>query len=1120
MTRAMLLWSAISFLGFASLGCAAEPERPSVLFCGGVHNKYVTKPLVEMGIDVDACGRAQLAERLASGKYNVVVVSTMNDAERKAVDAFLAKGGGVLVCNPAESRRAADWTGTNEWLAALGARPRWEVIQDSDKDNVARDVMGCALSFSDQVLAPVKEGVRGVLTLMWHGTTGCEPPMSFDLSKDWTPLVRGAKTMTSRPSKRNDEIFQPWIPKEGAAPSPVLLAAREVGKGRMAVLAIRYYWIFTPGGNCPTTEAMLTAGASNRPSDWLRVFANSFAYLAEPSMKAGLGGAGTPEAVLNPPVQVWEPPAITQWAEPGPMQDQSQVVGLIGARTSLSSGKGTVEDYVKAAKGSGLQFIAFLEDSLKMDQAKWDQLVKACEAASDDKFAAVPGLTYEDAQGNHLYAFADEVKFPKPSMVLADGRLASNRSGRTKALFEYVNELMRQHIISGYWQHRNNELHFADYKLYNSFPIYSSVDGKPMDDAFDEWAYLQSIGGCHAALAFEIMTSPDQVAKRAKDGWRVVWYRSVKDLLGKWHHGAWSFHGMMSQYVTSGPKLLVWQAPNRLVNPSGLWWRPDQWEFRVLLRASSEVGLKSVSLYDGERLFRRWMPGGEKTFETTLILSNCQQMALFPVVEDVNGGKAIGMQSWNRNCIMEEFFCSDRCNFLGNARLRTRDGRQTWTQVSFQGNMGITPSKGRLNLEASPAVCLTMDSPSLPIDGRPMGFPTAALRFQPAPPGEHPIIFAYPQTYLVGPEIAVGQTDHKLVFDPKEKGATETRIGHPYEQPQHGGVHGNAWGAWHRLVPTKLIAGYSRIYACNWLPETFRIGWHETDVTLKEDVDLGGKPGYQVMYASMPGWVFYQGDKPIATPDMKGASGEFKRGIYAVLEHSGGSVVALPIEGPLHYNYYGKGSWGLNYVPEGGALKKGDRVRFRIGFAGAGGGTTTAKLLEFARKFGVANPGTAGYAPEFKSGKQIDNYLLWRVDAEGAGVDVHLPKADMPGFLPASIENLNDNWSVQLLDRARPWPNHRALPIRDGRAFAQLDLVEADLDLFLGHPVTADNKDVKLSVSWMMPGKWFVEVNNPTDKTVGATLTSSPGWTLFDFKETVQLAPGGSRTWTVEVKEK
>ena len=98
----------------------AAQQRPAVLFATGwVHNHYVVRPMVALGLEVDACPPAKMAERLATGRYNVVVVTTMSDAQRKAVDGFLARGGGALVCNPEGAWQMKDWPATNQWLAAL-----------------------------------------------------------------------------------------------------------------------------------------------------------------------------------------------------------------------------------------------------------------------------------------------------------------------------------------------------------------------------------------------------------------------------------------------------------------------------------------------------------------------------------------------------------------------------------------------------------------------------------------------------------------------------------------------------------------------------------------------------------------------------------------------------------------------------------------------------------------------------------------------------------------------------------------------------------------------------------------------------------------------------------------
>ena len=793
---------------------------------------------------------------------------------------------------------------------------------------------------------------------------------------------------------------------------------------------------------------------------------------------------------------------------------RAQYPGLIGARTSLSSGSGSVADYVRAARQCGLRYLVFLEDALAMDQARWDRLVTECKAESSGAFAAIPGLTYEDAQGNHLYAFSDEVQYPKPGMLLPDKRLATTRSMRSRTYFDYMNEQLQQHVINGFWNHRANYLHVADYKLYNSFPVFSAIDGRPVDDALDEYLYWMGVGGCNAVLALEIMTRPEQVAARAKDGWRVVSFRSPEVLREHWYDGAYSFSGRNAQYITQGPQILVWDAPNCLTEPNGLWWRPDLWEFRLRLRVASDAGLRSVTVHDGDhRIFRRWLPGGEKTFQTELILAHAQQVAPTLVVEDLAGRRAVSMAFYSRNLVKEEFICSDRCNFLGNSRLRSREGKQAWTPVGFQANMGITHSKGMLQVAIAPAVGLTLNSPTLPIDGAPAGLRTCTLNCQPNIPGEHPFVFGYPHTWLIGAEIGIGQADYRLAFDPQEIKAERTPLGHLYEQPQVG--YGNSWGGWHKLVPTRKTEGCLRTYACNWVPGEFRIGWFETNLTVKEAIEC--ERPLTVLSASLPGWTFYRDGQPLPVPGPKDRPLPFDRGTVGILEHTGGAMVLIPLDGALELRTDKTGRCELPLPGEKPRLTPGDRIQYRIGFAGADGSTKAGQLLQFAEQFGALRPGTVAYAAQVIHGRQIDNHLVWRLEAQNGAVEVAVPKTAMLGLLPAVIEGLNDRWSVHLLDARRPWPNHRALPVRDGRAYAELDLVEGDSRFFLGHPVTAADPRVELTVAWQEPGAWHLEAHNPTDVAIKTALRTSPGWTLFALNEKVELAPGTSRHWTLRV---
>ena len=252
------LCCALVFISLTWVNAQAGEARPAVLFVGGIHADYAAKPLHAIGVELDTCKHGQLAERLATGKFNVVVAGTLDDADRKAAQDFLAKGGGVFLCNPEAWSESKNFTATLEWLAQLGARERWEIFQETDPKNLATDIMGCRLFWSSDIAPPVNEGVKGVLTLTAASTTGWEPPMSFDLSPDWRVVVRGAASTKSVPAERNDVYLRPWVPKAGIASAPPLMALREVGKGRLAVMAIRYYWLFTPPTNCPTTEATVS----------------------------------------------------------------------------------------------------------------------------------------------------------------------------------------------------------------------------------------------------------------------------------------------------------------------------------------------------------------------------------------------------------------------------------------------------------------------------------------------------------------------------------------------------------------------------------------------------------------------------------------------------------------------------------------------------------------------------------------------------------------------------------------------------------------------------------------------------------------------------------------------
>jgi hypothetical protein len=260
----------------------------------------------------------------------------------------------------------------------------------------------------------------------------------------------------------------------------------------------------------------------------------------------------------------------------------------------------------------------------------------------------------------------------------------------------------------------------------------------------------------------------------------------------------------------------------------------------------------------------------------------------------------------------------------------------------------------------------------------------------------------------------------------------------------------------------------------------------------------------------------YRNGEVVTGAEEEEAEGAFARGTFALKSNPGGSVVIVGTGESLRYDVR-KGNLSIRWVPHEPALKKDDAVDYFIPWIGISGEVTESRIMRMLRQFGVIDPGNAGYAVEVTRGKTLDRHLFWLAEADGGAWEAKLAQADLLNFVPLVLDGLNDNWSVQLLDRARPWPNHRALPVRDGRSWAELDPVEGDLDLFAGHPVTASDPSVRIEVAWKeSPGTWIVEAHNPSDEPTKTALRSSPGWTLFDFSEQVELPPGSSRTWEVE----
>ena len=285
-------------------------------------------------------------------------------------------------------------------------------------------------------------------------------PLEPRSAGNWTVLLRGSPTTSTRPvnltAADSSGVPPPCINTtcKGRLPgvsSPALFAVRDYGKGRVAILNQWRQYTTGSGSHWFFDRQITERGVGNRSSDMGRLLRNCLRWLATAPSSSGIGG------FLTPPGRWASPnadPAVPQQFQildtsasglgnqylphaldgsqclgcSADEKDGKMFRGLIGARTGLSDGKGTVADYAAAAKASHVDFVVFLESfatengSHTLSAAALAQLVSDCAAHSDDAVLLIPGYAIEHQFGNMMFVFGDLVELPPSDLLTSDGR--------------------------------------------------------------------------------------------------------------------------------------------------------------------------------------------------------------------------------------------------------------------------------------------------------------------------------------------------------------------------------------------------------------------------------------------------------------------------------------------------------------------------------------------------------------------------------------------------------------------------------------------------------------------------------------------------------------------------
>ena len=647
----------LAAMAAASPAVAAKAKGPAVLIdnWGGKLDHPTMKALQDKGFVVDAIGHHELTwERLA--KFNVLVLVDFPQIGKVTknygggpgsgpnlkdtlvlVDRFLSAGGGVMVNLIQHANDVDFYNSARRGLERWGARRPLETISLPASSLAEHPRLHVSYFRTDSV-APsgVSEGVRGV----WYPVGGpwCYWSGPIDVDANWTVVLRappGSRTKVidiGKPKPGLPWYDRPFQRPEGVA-EPALLAVRDLAPGRVALLHCSTIFHLGSGTSWIHDGAMMNKGLAGRPSDFGRLLENTFRWLGGASLKSGrLGGATVaadrwvppllrPDArkrydghwprgpkVLNPHMP---PPATTLWR------------GLIGARTARSGGTGTVGDYAAAARKKKLSFLIFLEDFAELSRPELASLVADCKAHGGDDLLLLAGFRMKTNIGNTIFFFGNDPLYvldehltgPKKKTFKLQGEDEKGKFVAGRAI-EFLFQSLRDNANSvGYYGFtgpaRKGAMQVPHLRLFSMAGVVFYDRGRLVEDVTDQ--YLTTNQGTMTAtpVSVNLVDSPAQLVADVDAG-RAVTFAAAASVRKLWPTALmWNHQYMgLNVFPSTGPVIHSWPGTYRtgaFAGESFVVWRNllAPW-----LRVTAEAGLKEVALYDGRKLYRRFLPRG------------------------------------------------------------------------------------------------------------------------------------------------------------------------------------------------------------------------------------------------------------------------------------------------------------------------------------------------------------------------------------------------------------------------------------------------------------------------------------------------------------------------------
>ncbi len=767
-----------------------------------------------------------------------------------------------------------------------------------------------------------------------------------------------------------------------------------------------------------------------------------------------------------------------------------QYRGLIGAKSEFSGeGKSTVAEMSKAAQEAGLSFLVFTDRIDCLDEVKLGKLKDECKKSTTPKFTAIPGLEFSSKYPNMKRDYQDPKSYGSINAYVFNN-IEKLPEGKTTNPYDLFRKFQGGELCGGKASQPNllapgkNGISPFFQRFWRGFDVFTLSEKLSItDDSKKTYADVLSSGYAPYPRVSGVIKTPDEIRNAAK-GWNTVISAPNLEEMPLFHY---------TSLITNGPELthftMSFDHCRELDWGGGLLFNGNA-RLSLNIKAVSPSKMKDITLYEGNRIVRKWHPDSQEFEKTESVLVAGNHEFWLNITTD-DGKELISgrIQAIDSNFLMG--MCSDNQNTICSLTERPSKFEREERELYYQHSYWHTG-------EAAGQLGILKDARDLVPRIIEVGIIQAVKSFLPSP------VF----NFSSGNEEKHGTSELRI----KEGSGDFNIIEYKFDVPES--------------------KASSKVTITSFRPsrEGGTAVLVETDITAKEDLNLAADNSIGILSIGMMPTLPQIWNYTYTDPSKKGTdvTGKFTnipdRGTVEVPLDPRGGVMLWPSEAgnllifPLSENCELRAVfenlpkvWNcrerISLFAKVPTIKKGESVRFKylvVLHSGAiDSESQLIKLRELYTDF-------SDVVEKVNSGKLGDaSYPLSFASGNTGGISAVFDTSDKFDPVPLIVEGVNPNCSsgiteagnpVKILEPAGTTLRTVIPPGRNGTR------------MFVGSLFECSSHELIIEWGGLHSGGVRFHAHNPSDKPIKSSISVNSMSGLPKFKSELSFAPGES-TW-------